>query len=224
MAQRRIIITEAGVFRESVETTFLGDGANIFAKATQLHNSIYKNFVDGWSVSTDNGETTHAWRTLPSLTINTEYAMHDGITYPAFDQVENTTFQCEKTWKPPEGLTIYFGVQKTHRRVDIFLFGMYMERMYRLPLGNLYSEGRLCMGNDHEPNPYESLINIAEHALESFERSPWNYDLFTDDTSIDSTRLLFGWDEDDNQVFSNEWANGLYCVSCEMSNIIAESL
>lgn len=134
------------------------------------------------------------------------------VVYPSFTGRDASL---NLTWTPPPGLV---PILVTGKATNVYLFLLdtspsldeapNIPRTYRLPVGNVFADGRICMGADWPPT-YESTkmerecggpFTMAQKADEVFSRSPWNGDLMSslgDVTVSDSlwnrARRCFRW-------------------------------
>ena len=68
--------------------------------------------------------------------------------------------------------------------------------IYKLPLPNIYKEGRICMGEDYNPDDCTTSADESfKYALEVFNDAVWNTDL-TEYSTIEERESMWRWDLD----------------------------
>ncbi len=125
------------------------------------------------------------------------------VLIPQFRSVTNS-IDVSCTWEPPQGMHVLFAFKakqvempapspKAWTLIEAYLFvkpegppGGF----FRLPLPNVFADGRLCMGNGivfREP----TLEKLAKKALAHINESPWGTDMMPDQAKM---KKLFRFD------------------------------
>lgn len=86
-------------------------------------------------------------------------------------------------------------------RDEVYLAYVMGGRLYRLPLGNIYEDGRVCLGNDHREwlnsqseGPARSSA-VMEELITRFDTAPYNADLLNSST-LNKAQGMFRTDID----------------------------
>lgn len=127
---------------------------------------------------------------LPSLPLKAPFKIKDGILYPKFSAAGEPVMPM--VWLPPEGMRIAMlvlvrSVGDSAGIINQWLFAFGAdERAYRLPLGNLYDDARLCNGEIPATHPTIQAAVYCE--LEQLAKGQWNGDL---DRTAEQAKSLF---------------------------------
>lgn len=127
---------------------------------------------------------------IRKLPLKAPFKTIDGVFFPQFSATHEPVLPLE--WEVPEDMRLALVIltEAGDRVVSIknqWLLALDSEkRCYRLPMGNIYEDGRLCIG-DMKPH-HASAQKCIEAELEQFARSQWNGDL---DSSAEQTKALF---------------------------------
>lgn len=109
-------------------------------------------------------------------------------------------------WEVPEWLRLFIHVEIASGASDTMLFAIYNGETYKLPLANIFPDGRVCMGRDGdgydwEPEFSRGIIGVVEECIEHLQGSEYNNDLNPGDVSA----LMFKWNvETLEQIFPEE--------------------
>ena len=133
---------------------------------------------------------------MNELVLRTTFGVNEGEFYPTFAPKDSPEVPMEVVWNQATGMSeqghsmeIRFvaevGLNGAHGFYvrDHYLFAFDERKAaYKLPLGNLYENCRLCMGD------YDSTCSSATGslvtALKQFRAAPWNSDLFSDEDIV----------------------------------------
>jgi hypothetical protein len=89
------------------------------------------------------------------------------------------------------------------------------KKFYRLPLNNLYEDGRVCMGSGYFLEG-KTLSDQFAGSLKHFESSPWNTDL-ANHSRPENARAMFSFDLKGKQkTVDGDWAK--YCQAVNNGN------
>ena len=120
----------------------------------QLHSVEKHDHYGQFNVCLDSNGT--AWWTacLPKLTLRCPWRMLDGKWVPNLDNPEDPIQTLE--WTPPKGMRLAFLCATKSAPVKLFVKDGHSYLFayddagttYRLPLGNLYDECRICLGSE----------------------------------------------------------------------------
>jgi hypothetical protein len=89
---------------------------------------------------------------------------------------------------------------------------------YVLPLGNLYDDASLCLGNYDAYG--KTIMEVVEKSLEQFDKSPWNGDLF-DSVRSDKCEKLIRFKPDTFEPMPvDEWVNLATKISTPIATLL----
>ena len=129
---------------------------------------------------------------LDHFNITTTYATHSrGVVTPAFAAPTPGAVTLTCKWVAPANMALWFvalfDVNATPRCVysrSSLAVACTEERhkgVFRLPLPNIYENGRLCLGRNEpatvQPDASDPMFTVFERAAGVFNRSSWNSDL-----------------------------------------------
>jgi hypothetical protein len=125
-----------------------------------------------------NQECAHFTCRIPFLPLKTRYVIKDEILVPSFSSKRDPVFDLK--WKAPQDMRLILVIEvhsgNTYLIGVCYLFAFDPDkRCYRLPLGNLYDDGKICMG-DFRTN-LGDCQKAVQAAWEQFKTSAWNGDL-----------------------------------------------
>lgn len=153
------------------------------------------------------------WTELNKLQLRTVYTVgRDGTRYPVFKRPESMTSPPEHEasfeWDPSViGMRMFFTstlkfepAAKTYVWNQSYLVCKAPKRkeIFRPPMPNTYTDGRICMGNDYR-HTGPCLADVFCHNLAHFDASKWNNDL-SDGITADHVKAMFSFDKDDKQI------------------------
>lgn len=171
---------------------------------------------------------------VPILPMTAIFRMEGEVLTPTFASPDSDTITLK--WTPPADMAIYLMVfmntdpsVKSHYCSDAFLFAQdATAKRYRLPVSNVYEDGRLCTGS------YDSYGNSAIESLskcwKQFHISRWQRDLVDrggkdqakhalnmfrykpkKDSGFEQLPIVGSWQS--NAVkFGNEFVNQHFCI------------
>jgi hypothetical protein len=126
---------------------------------------------------------------LPSIRIRTNYTLSNGVLVPDFNRKGEPIFDIH--WSVPADMKVLFGVEIGNKNILINAYILAFDeekRCYRLPLGNLYENANICLGEfTFNPVSAQAQFNAA---FEQFNKSVWNDDL-ANSGDAEKTRSLF---------------------------------
>lgn len=130
---------------------------------------------------------------LPHLHIRCPWILHERTWIPALDSLDDPV--TDMVWYPPEGMTLALMCCTQYRHASngarktgyVYLFAMTRDGIsWRLPLGNIYDDCRICMGDENFIAPTHR--QCVQMILNQFTNSTWNSDLWT---SRNRTQAMF---------------------------------
>ena len=197
-----LITTEGRTYRRDVTYRELDPGDAMQKAFNKSVVTRIRNIVElpghGPCHVTQEGATGIQYWSVPlyELVLRTTFAAREGELYPTFAHKDSTEVPMEVVWNKEAGvgemdkpMALRFvgevapsGENGYYVR-DHYLYAFDERKAaYRLPLGNLYENCRLCMGE------YDSSCSTAVGslilALKQFRAAPWNSDLFSDEELI----------------------------------------
>lgn len=149
------------------------------------------------------------WTEIKRLKLATIWTMmRDGSRFPLFKPKagEPPEFEATMEWDPlMAGMRLFFA------SVYQFTGGQYVwqvsyllgkapkrKEIFRPPLPNIFSDARLCMGNDYQ-HTGKCLADAFLHNLNHLETSRWN-DHAMEGLAGEHIKSLYTFDKDDKQV------------------------
>jgi len=197
-----IIITPGGAFRATTSYQPIDINAGII---NQLGSSVVRKHVNlipgsmlkngpSRPINLSVGASSHCWSVeLDELQINTTFATTSGggLIYPAFN--DNKLPQMTVAWKVPTNMRLVLGVLLNTSNCIVnqyFVAADNSGRLYILPLGNIYEDGRLCSGRFDE-DPSSSMAALSQ-AWSQFNTSRWQSDLYNAEL-LAATQAMFAF-------------------------------
>lgn len=129
---------------------------------------------------------------ITKLPLKAPYKIEDGILYPKFSSSGDPVLPIE--WQVPDDLRLLFVVMvKNNVNTSYIQKGQHWllafdseKRCYRLPLANIYSDGKICLGEIKLQ--YPSAKECVEACWQQIKNGQWNGDL---DSNPDEAKALF---------------------------------
>lgn len=157
---------------------------------------------------------TLAYCTLKKLPLATRFAVQNGHYVPVFVGNDSATFMLNISWVPPTDMRIKFGFdialdEDNRLRVNqAFLFATSTARQgyFKLPLPNLYDDGKICIGEAGLNARGDTIQELFEKQLRLLEVSTWNNDLIS---GADYASRVFQFTLDNCQTIQLPWVD--YC-------------
>jgi hypothetical protein len=164
---------------ESISTTITRKAQNVFE-------------VPGWGPVNlaINVEGCYYSMRLNKLPLKANFKIHEGILYPKFSASKEPVISM--VWTPPTDMKLVMLILMHPDSGKVFFEYQWIfafdlgGRAYRLPLGNLFDDAKLCTGSMENVHPTAQAVFVA--SLEQLERSQWQGDL---DRSPESTQKMF---------------------------------
>lgn len=140
------------------------------------------------------------------LSINTSFLLRDGIHYPTFDHKSGEPMSM--VWRPPKDMNLQLCVtvmpycDRANKVTTYYADTHWMAAFdsageaYMLPIGNLYSDCKLCHGFNSGYQGDQYTVFMA--ALKHFNSSPYNTDLYEGANIMERTASLFRWKPTDS--------------------------
>lgn len=147
---------------------------------------------------------------MPRIVLRTSFKMDRDHLVPNFsgDGIDMPLF-----WTPPSSCKLAFMVIEKMRTSSsrwlnfAYLFAINSDnRCYRLPLANIYADCKLCLGEFESTGATSHAVILK--ALDQFDKSEWNSDLWRQDENGAHTMAMFRFKpEGDNfvQVMPENW-------------------
>lgn len=130
---------------------------------------------------------------LKELPLRTAFTATDDVLTPQFDSDRDPVLALK--WVPPADLRLRFFMRVYHHSLNrqqgdiCYLFAFSEDNnAWHLPLGNLFDDCRICMGEERFTGP--SQMDVLNSALSQFEKSEWNADLWRGDVRMATKRLF----------------------------------
>lgn len=142
-----------------------------------------------------NGFTMWSFRVL-KLPLLTCYTLTDGVHTPAFAGKGLPVMPM--VWVPPKDLCLVLACEIHRDGRSVYLGDHFLVALdegghtYRLPLSNLYDDAKLCHGQPTDM--FDNHFDALKVACESFSKSQWNADLYSDASLPDRTARMFRWE------------------------------
>ena len=134
---------------------------------------------------------------VPSFTIRTFAKQEGEVLYPTFTILSGDVERSMR-WTAPEGMRLFMAVKaspdeeaRKWRHIESYFFAKSdaadRAGFYRIPLPNLYADGRICLGRNYDGSA-ANLIGVLKKSLAQLNESSWNTDLIP---VMDRCRELF---------------------------------
>lgn len=142
------------------------------------------------------------WSTrVKKLPLRTFFNTESGIVVPVFDNADCT--HLELIWEVPADMwlcycvTVIEGAPENHQMEAHHLVAADSKgQLYKLPVSNLHSDGKLCHGMDRIAN--RTSWEVVQLCLNTFEKSNWNADLYSgNEVRRENTKELFRFEPKD---------------------------
>lgn len=141
---------------------------------------------------------------ITRLPMRAFFNIENGVMVPVFDNHEATPL--ELSWTPPKDMQLIYAITViespitlTHSFGEHYLVAMDPTgQMYRLPLSNVFDDGKLCHGM--KAVNLKTAWDVVQSCLDTFEKSSWNDHLYKDATpeKRQLTKDLFQFEPKDN--------------------------
>jgi len=157
---------------------------------------------------------------IPFLNLDTFWILRkpegDGETRPFIVPIfiaNDLSFRVSPKWVPPaDQMAIFFMVhyvpgtdsawRYSHASVVLISLLKDVKDHFKIPLPNIYTNGKICMGGSGEALALDTKMPVLENfsaALEVFQKATWNADLLRDN-SRESIERIFRLDASDNKT------------------------
>lgn len=147
--------------------------------------------IDGLPVTLATSEANClAGVSIKGFSLRTWAKEHNGLLVPTFQKEGRETMERTLAWTPPGTMKLFMIVKaksdlvnKQWMLVESYLIAKAASAVpagfFRLPLPNIYPDGRVCLGNDfkgHSP----TLLGVLKAAIRRLNESSWNTDMLPD--------------------------------------------
>ena len=166
---------------------------DFLAKLVEIPSIVIKNPIDGVSAIAlgAKGNSLYLATELPYLTFNTWYKAGSPIIngenvpnlVPVWTEREGA-IKMSLDWYPPKYMSLIFisafrpAQANAWEYYDTLLVAKIGDQIHRPPIPNIYSDGRICMGNHFErPTQETPIFEAFEYAVNDFTESEYNSDL-----------------------------------------------
>lgn len=130
-----------------------------------------------------------------SLGLEAPFKVVDGVHTPDF--ISKSEPNLPMKWEPPSSMKLVLGVVLIRDSKGMVPGEHYLvafdssQRMWRLPVSNLYDDCKLCHGQ--VPKPLPTSLECVSMACDMFSKSRWNADLYNPDdkTRMAATECMF---------------------------------
>lgn len=168
--------------------------------------------VDQWGpVSAVIAANAYSYWTVPvkRIMLRSVFKPVDSVFVPLFDSKEAMT---EMRWVVPETMRVvlFLVVRCTsgvlYRVEKSYLYAVdERPECWRLPLPNVYDDGAVCEGR--KPVDYNTVTEAILNMLQTFDKSRWNADLWSD---VEKTQNMFRFTAKDGgfetaKINANSW-------------------
>lgn len=131
---------------------------------------------------------------LPAVHIKAPHSIiktmdNEKILVPNFESPSEPVITTH--WVPPQDFSVILCIKANSNVFDqATLIGTDLsKRYYRLPMGNIHSNGQMCMG-DHYEIDFSDGFSLVNYMFELFNNSQWNSDL-VGGTDVSDSQSLF---------------------------------
>jgi hypothetical protein len=212
-----VIMTEEGwVVRRQISENPLEIGElvvnQLCSTVTRTLKSVFE--VPGWGVANLCITRDNAYYTIPinTLPLKANFMVQDDVLFPRFSASNEPVLPM--VWNPPADMRLLMLVMMTQENSKPsigcqFLFAMDGEsRLFKMPLGNLHDDARLCAGGMRLTHATTQAALWA--VMEQLEKGQWQGDL---DRQPEQTRKLFRY-KAEKSVFVQQPSIGSWQESC----------
>ncbi len=154
------------------------------------------------------------WQRINKINLKTTFSITGEVLVPQFSV--NTNFiERSLVWNTPNDMSLYFAVHmmKSGHAWDstqaiFFAVKNGTPGYYRLPLSNLYDDGRICLGRNWPDGIAHYAIDGYEAALRKFQVNSWNADIMP---AMEHCHRLFRFNPSNNLQLPTPYNWQDYC-------------
>lgn len=142
---------------------------------------------------------------------------------PSFGRAESMRQRC--VWNVPTDMMLLFALVN-FKTAYLLAFEKQKYQCYKLPMANVYPDGRVCMGNhfDSEIANKRGTIHKLDYAIQDFYATDYNHDLRPDYSKSDVTfRFEPAGTENFNQLPS-PWESGSSVISNSVIDMVRHAI
>lgn len=148
----------------------------------------------------------------------------DNIMVP--DLAESSVKTIDMVWTPPDNCLLVYMVQihwrtPYHYATNNYLYAYSDTGIYKLPLGNLYDDCKICTGDYN--SRCNTISEVAKVSMDQFINSRWNTHLIRE---LDRMHRMFRWkatpDSFDQMPTDGNWKTLSTKVSVPYANYVVE--
>ena len=182
------------IFRRHIDEQPLEIGETVLE---QLCSSVIRKTrevfeVPGWGVANlcIGNEYSYYTVVINNLPLKANFMVDDGILFPRFSASREPVMPM--VWKPPVDMTLVMLVMIQTAEGKPYIGNQFLlaldkeQRAFKMPLGNLHEDGRLCSGEMNRKHPTAQAALCA--TMEQLEKGQWQGDL---DRSPAETKKMF---------------------------------
>lgn len=180
--QRSIIETEKNIGHDVIER-FSSGVVRSFPNVFSVEGRPVEAFIE-------EGENGYFSTRVTKIPLKAPFKIEEGILYPKFSATNEPVFPME--WITPDEMWLQLIVKCYTRERKTFIHTIWLialdkeNRAYRLPLANLFEDGRICIGDIL--NERVSAQDAVSAVWEQIKNSVWNGDL---DMNPDEAKSMF---------------------------------
>ena len=225
MNQNFISISPTGEIHDCkiVMTPKTGDLQDYLMKAA-AKVTIFEKIDRGFYVGVKSGRQSVA-KIIKEISFTTFFRLHDSDNICTL-ALEQSAVNIKHTLvaKLPSDMIAVFTRAASG---DVYIIALSMKDgcIYKLPLSNVYGDGRICMGSSYYSDESMSATETFEHAYEVFNEAVWNRDL-TEHSRESDRNAMWRWDLDkEDQQFiemPTNWERHCQPISSDGYNEMAK--
>ena len=183
---------------------------------------VFPNFYDGWTIIFPPREEPISFTRLKTLTLQTTYSEaiegNKRYIFPTFGNTLSSASvkaSMKLSWNPPDDMYLILLYHSKSRLSYLSALSTVTKKLYRLPLSNLYEDGKLCLGRAASAalSATSGCIEQSRVMIKQFESGEWNTDL---SPNLTFTKAIMQFSLDgESLVVRKDW----YSILSTMSNI-----
>jgi len=233
MSTEIILRNDGTAFRRETREHDLGDISDTLVRFVEHTPFCIPFITQNWHmIRRPTERLTIMFREVPVLRMHASFAVRTAtdrlLVSPDYtmnpDNSRPNRIEGMFEWRPHPSLQIIIAVQHSSpEEFDTFLFFRHRttHRIYRPPMGNIYDDSKICLGNfDRQRN---GTIETSQQILNWIMASRWNSDITNYTTP--NVQALFSWDADRVQIpVPENWPEHCASFSHDCPNIISDTL
>jgi len=174
-----------------------------------------------WSLIATNAQRAY-FTAIDHLIFNDMVVAPSWIS-PAFGRQDAMRQRC--LWRVPNDMLLLFALVN-FKTAYLLAFEKAKHQCFRLPMANVYPDGRVCMGNHFESEMANKrgTIHKLDHAIKDFYSTEYNKDLHPDYSKTDMTFRFKPMGESDFEQLPSPWVDGSAVISNSVIDMVRHAI